>query len=111
MNSLDVNTFQPLGNSFSSFESEISDKLLRKTAECEENSEEKSSIKDVKALHLESSIMEWFKSKGIEAGNPSESLEALHTTTLKKIVSQKEQKSEKSSSLLNRRLKNKLTIA
>ena len=55
--------------------------------------------------------MEWFKTKGIEAGNPSESLESKHTLTLKKIVSQKEQNAAASSSLLNRRLKNKLTIA
>ena len=55
--------------------------------------------------------MDWFKAKGIEAGNPSECLEEKHTLTLKRIVTQKEQKQEKSSSLRDRRLKNKLTIA
>ena len=76
--------------SFSSLESDSSDKIQNRTAPVEESVDEKSSQREIKAVQLESSIMEWFTSKGVQAGNPSELLEAKHSLTLKKIMSQKD---------------------
>ena len=90
METLTPLVLQQSASSFASFDTQNSDKILLKTTCYEEASEEKSSIKESKAIELESSVMRWFKEKGIETGCPSELLEAHRTLALKNIVSHKE---------------------
>ena len=61
-------------SSFSDMENEFSHKVLGKTLDCAEISDEKMSEREKKTFELESSIMEWFKGKGVTTGNPSEIL-------------------------------------
>ena len=100
-------------SSISDLENNSAIKSLEKTAVADVTSDQKAEDKDNrdnKAQALESSVMQWFKAKGIEAGTPSEFLEDLHEIKLKKIVSQNQSKKSEGSSLLSRRLKNKLTL-
>jgi hypothetical protein len=60
---------------------------------------------------LESTVMEWFRGKGIESGSPSAIMETYQEAKLKQIMGQKDVKVGQPSSLLNRRLKVKLTLA
>lgn len=59
---------------------------------------------------LQDSVMEWFKSKGIENGDPASLSDNFQDLKLKKVLSQKEPHSNGSSLLLTRRLKTKLTL-
>lgn len=59
---------------------------------------------------LGESVMQWFRSKGIENGDPNSLSDAFHDIQLKKVLSQKETHSNSPSSLLTRRLKAKLTL-
>lgn len=54
--------------------------------------------------------MEWFKSKGIKSGDPSSLVESLPKLNLRHVNSATENGLPASSSLLQRRLKSKLTL-
>ena len=66
--------------------------------------------REKRTQEVESSIMEWFKGKGVVTGNPSDILEEQQEVKLRGILSKKESTGQKTSSLLNRRLKTKLTL-
>lgn len=62
------------------------------------------------SLDIAESILEWFKTKGIQSGNPSSIVESYHEINLRQVLKQKESINGVSSSLLSRRLKHKLTL-
>ncbi len=42
------------------------------------SSEDKTSLKEEKAFALESSVLEWFKARGVKSGCPADIADSLH---------------------------------